>query len=167
MLWSTSRPRGTDMNCEGLSPDLALSQRLNCRSGLRVRISSCATRHSRRGLLCIRSCLGRGDIGVCLQRRALRYQELTGGYTDLEIIAVDPKFQGQGVGSLMLDWGTTRADSDSCEAYLEASPDAVSVYQKFGFKETGSTDTWIENERVAGVRYRNLFMVRPAKTQTS
>lgn len=84
-------------------------------------------------------------------------------FTDLEIIAVDPAFQGKGIGSQMLDWGTMRADESSSEAYLEASPEAVSVYEKFGFREEGRTDTWIENERVKGVWYRNLFMVRPPR----
>lgn len=86
---------------------------------------------------------------------------------DLEIIAVDPAFQGKGAGSLMLRWGAMRADETSQQAYLEASPDAVSVYEKFGFREAGKNDTWIENERVAGVWYRNLFMIRPAQIRTS
>lgn len=83
---------------------------------------------------------------------------------DLEIIAVDPASQGKGIGSQMLDWGATKADGSAHEAYLEASPEAVSVYEKFGFREAGRTDTWIENERVPGVWYRNLFMIRPART---
>lgn len=87
-------------------------------------------------------------------------------HVDLEIIAVAPAFQGKGAGSQMLQWGASRADESLHEAYLEASPDAVSVYEKFGFREAGRTDTWIENERVAGVSYRNLYMIRPAQTRT-
>lgn len=92
-----------------------------------------------------------------------RHLRLTAASSDLEIIAVDPAVQGKGAGSLMLNWGVSRADEASHEAYLEASPDAVSVYEKFGFREAGRTDTWIENERVAGVWYRNLYMIRPAR----
>lgn len=54
-------------------------------------------------------------------------------HVDLEIIAVAPAFQGKGAGSQMLQWGASRADESLHEAYLEASPDAVSVYEKFGF----------------------------------
>lgn len=61
----------------------------------------------------------------------------------------------------MLRWGNERADVDGVEAYLEASPDAVKLYQKHGFQEAGRTETWIENERVAGMWYRNLYMIRP------
>lgn len=60
-------------------------------------------------------------------------------------------------------WGLTQADEQGVEAYLEASPDAVPLYERLGFREAGQTDTFIENERVSGVWYRNLFMLRPAK----
>ena len=60
-------------------------------------------------------------------------------------------------------WGLTQADEQGVEAYLEASPDAVPLYERLGFREAGRTDTFIENERVDGVWYRNLFMSRPAK----
>lgn len=85
------------------------------------------------------------------------------GHWYLEIVATDPAFQGKGAGSLMLEYGTSRADAEDVEAYLEASPEAVKLYEKFGFREAGQTNTWIENERVKGCWYRNLFMLRPAK----
>ena len=81
------------------------------------------------------------------------------------MVATDPDFQGRGAGSLMMGWGLERADKENLEAYLEASPDAVGLYEHFGFREAGRTDTWIENERVKpGTWYRNLFMIRPAKS---
>ncbi|KAK1811872.1 hypothetical protein LTR12_013770 [Friedmanniomyces endolithicus] len=83
---------------------------------------------------------------------------------DLEMLATDPKYQGQGAGSQLMRWGLERADQEGVEAYLEASPDAVRLYEHFGFREAARTDTWIENERVKpGVMYRNLFMIRPSK----
>ncbi|KAK6435354.1 hypothetical protein LTR95_008455 [Oleoguttula sp. CCFEE 5521] len=84
------------------------------------------------------------------------------GHWYLEIVATDPAYQGQGAGSQILRWGTERADADDVEAYLEAAPDAVRLYEKFGFREAGRTDTFIENERVNGEWYRNLYMLRPA-----
>ncbi|OQO15241.1 hypothetical protein B0A48_00624 [Cryoendolithus antarcticus] len=82
---------------------------------------------------------------------------------DLEIVATDPAYQGQGAGSQILRWGTERADADDVEAYLEAAPDAVRLYEKSGFREAGRTDTYIENERVKGEWYRNLYMLRPRR----
>ncbi|GAB1739527.1 hypothetical protein NU219Hw_g4479t1 [Hortaea werneckii] len=90
-------------------------------------------------------------------------RELMGkrGHWYLEIIATHPQHQGRGAGSMMINWGLERADQDNVEAYLEASPEAVSLYEKLGFENVASTDTWIQNERVKGEWYRNLFMIRP------
>ena len=86
--------------------------------------------------------------------------------TDLEIVATHPDYQGKGIGTQLIRWGLEQADTQGVEAYLEASPDAVALYRKLGFTEWASTDTWIENERVKGVRYRNLFMIRAAAKST-
>lgn len=83
--------------------------------------------------------------------------------TDLEIVATDPTYQGKGAGSQMMRWGLEKADEQAVEAYLEASPEAVPLYEKLGFRESGRTDTFIENERVTGTWYRSLFMIRPVQ----
>ncbi|ORX37836.1 acyl-CoA N-acyltransferase [Kockovaella imperatae] len=97
---------------------------------------------------------------------ARQHRDLMGsrGHWYLELIAVHPDYQGRGAGSLMMRYGTERADSDHTEAFLEASPDAVALYEKFGFREASRLDTFIENERVEGVWYRNLFMIRPIRS---
>ena len=87
--------------------------------------------------------------------------------TDLEMVATDPAYQGKGAGSQMMRFGMEKADEEGVEAYLEASPDAVPLYEKFGFREASRTDTFIKNERVKGTWYRNLFMIRPAKDKSS
>jgi ribosomal protein S18 acetylase RimI-like enzyme len=89
-------------------------------------------------------------------------------YADLEIVAADPKYQGKGAGSQLMRWGLEQADAQGAEAYLEASPEAVPLYRKLGFEEADKIDTFIKNERVDGVWYRNLFMIRqPAKKTSS
>ena len=65
----------------------------------------------------------------------------------------------------MIRWGTEKADVEGWEAFLEASPDAVRVYERHAFREAGRTDTWIENERVSGTWYRNLLMIRPPQAE--
>lgn len=82
---------------------------------------------------------------------------------DLEMLATDPMYQGKGAGSKMLRWGLKQADEQNAEAYLEASPEAVPLYEKLGFREVGRIDTLIDNERVKATWYRNLFMIRPAE----
>ena len=76
------------------------------------------------------------------------------------MLATSPAYQGQGAGSQMMRWGLEQADAQGVEAYLEASPDAVRLYERFGFREAGRLDTLINNERVRKTWYRNLFMVR-------
>ena len=84
-------------------------------------------------------------------------------FVDLEMVATDPAFQGKGAGSLMMKWGLDQADTQNTEAFLEASPDAVPLYERAGFREAGRVDTFIDNERVKETWYRNLFMIRPSK----
>ena len=83
----------------------------------------------------------------------------------MELVATHPDYQGKGVGTQLIRVGIDQADEQCVEAYLEASPDAVALYERLGFAEWGSTDTWIENERVKGTRYRNLFMIRAAQAK--
>lgn len=85
--------------------------------------------------------------------------------TDLEIVAMAPAFQGKGAGSQMIRWATEQADREGVEAFLEASPDAVALYERHGFHEGGRTDTFIDNERIKETWYRNLFMIRPPQQQ--
>lgn len=66
----------------------------------------------------------------------------------------------------MIRWGLEHADAAGMEAYLEGAPDAVKLYERFGFREVGRTETWIEGDQEsvrAGVLYANLFMLRPKK----
>ncbi|GIZ48000.1 hypothetical protein CKM354_001107500 [Cercospora kikuchii] len=95
---------------------------------------------------------------------ARAHRDLMGneGHWYLEIIATDPAYQGKGAGSLMMQYGLKKADEQGVRAFLEASPDAVRLYEKAGFREARHLDTFINNSRVEGTMYRNLFMVRDA-----
>lgn len=85
------------------------------------------------------------------------------GHWYLEMLATHPKFQGKGAGSMLLQWGLQKADEKGVEAYLESSPEGLSLYRRFGFREVDHLDTWIENEWVNGEWYREVFMLRAAK----
>ncbi|KAH8697843.1 acyl-CoA N-acyltransferase [Talaromyces proteolyticus] len=49
-------------------------------------------------------------------------------------LSTDPSYQGQGCGSLLLDWGVRHADANGAAIYLESTPVAQKLYKKFGWK---------------------------------
>ena len=56
----------------------------------------------------------------------------------LPIIAVDPAYQGQGIGSQLMKRALERVDEDSLTAYLESSnPRNMSLYKRYGFETMG------------------------------
>ncbi|HZR44711.1 MAG TPA: GNAT family N-acetyltransferase [Ktedonobacteraceae bacterium] len=74
----------------------------------------------------------------------------------LMVLGVDPKRQGQGIGSKLLSAGIERADASGLPCYLETmNPDNVPLYQKFGFAVANEGDIPDSNVHVWG-------MVRPA-----
>jgi len=57
----------------------------------------------------------------------------------LPLIGVDPAHQGQGCGSALLRYATTRCDSEGMPAYLESSnPRNISLYLRHGFEIIGN-----------------------------
>jgi ribosomal protein S18 acetylase RimI-like enzyme len=51
------------------------------------------------------------------------------------MIGVDPKAQGNGLGSELMRYSVTRFDRDGALAYLEtANPRNIPLYQRFGFE---------------------------------
>lgn len=56
----------------------------------------------------------------------------------LPIIAVDPAYQGQGLGSQLMKHALNRIDEDGLPAYLESSnPRNMSLYERHGFEVMG------------------------------
>ncbi|SDA02906.1 BZ3500_MvSof-1268-A1-R1_Chr11-1g03209 [Microbotryum saponariae] len=47
---------------------------------------------------------------------------------------VDPKYQGQGIGSALIRWGLDRADEDGLPCYTDASVVGQPAYKKAGFE---------------------------------
>jgi ribosomal protein S18 acetylase RimI-like enzyme len=66
----------------------------------------------------------------------------TGTHWYLPMIGVDPREQGQGLGSALLRRGLARCDRDQLPAYLESTnPRNVPLYERFGFKVVGEIKT--------------------------
>lgn len=61
-------------------------------------------------------------------------------------IAVDPQYDGQGVGSQLLKWGTTEADRTGAFSWVHSSEAGWPLFEKHGFKEvdrlTFDLDEW-------------------------
>ena len=53
----------------------------------------------------------------------------------LGAVGVDPQFQGQGLGSALIEQGTARCDEEQMPAYLVSSnPRNVPLYERHGFE---------------------------------
>ena len=77
-------------------------------------------------------------------------------HIDLEFIATLPEHQGKGAAGRMIRWGLEQADRDCLEAYVEASPVSVPVYEHYGWKVVGAFTP-------KNLSHVESFMLRPAK----
>lgn len=60
-------------------------------------------------------------------------------------MSVDPGYQGQGVGSALVRWGTDRADTDGVYCWVSSSMDGYHVYEKAGFVEVGRQELVLDD----------------------
>ncbi|EXJ54247.1 hypothetical protein A1O7_09584 [Cladophialophora yegresii CBS 114405] len=70
--------------------------------------------------------------GIHRKRRELMGDK---AYCLLDLLQTDPKYQGRGAGGMLIKWGLDIADALGLPAYLESSPVAHRLYQKFGFQD--------------------------------
>jgi GNAT superfamily N-acetyltransferase len=62
----------------------------------------------------------------------------------LEIDGTGLKYQRQGAGSMLIKYAFERADKERCQAFLEAAPDALPLYHKFGCHRAAEMRTSIK-----------------------
>ena len=53
---------------------------------------------------------------------------------DMDTLVTLPQHERKGAGSMLVRWGTQRADEAGVEAYLEASPMGAPMYARHGFE---------------------------------
>ena len=51
----------------------------------------------------------------------------------MTFVGTHPKFQGRGAGTLLTEWGISRAKKDKVPVYLESTIGASSMYLRLGF----------------------------------
>ncbi len=66
----------------------------------------------------------------------------------VHILAVSPRHQRRGLGSLLLRDGLTLSDRDCARTYIESSPVALALYLRHGWKQVG--DILIDIEKYGG-----------------
>ena len=76
------------------------------------------------------------DIGAVMKGMAEHHPSEPHWY--LPLVAADPNWIGQGLGTLLMKHALRRCDEEGSAAYLESSnPRNISFYQRLGFKITG------------------------------
>ncbi|KAJ5209958.1 Acyl-CoA N-acyltransferase [Penicillium cf. griseofulvum] len=73
----------------------------------------------------------------------------------LDMLGVNPCYQGKGLGSKLLKWGLKRADDEGVEVFLSASPAGKPLYAKHGFREVDTFLPCPDYALVAMIRSSN------------
>lgn len=84
-----------------------------------------------------------------------------GRFWFLHILVVKPEWQGRGAGRMMVRWGTERADGEGLPCYVDSTPVAKGVYERYGFEEVDRLV--IKGADHGGEDLVETIMVRPAK----
>jgi len=115
----------------------------------------------------------RNIASECLtQFRGTRTEHMQRPHAFLNILFTHPDHRGKGIASLVMRWGLERADSFGIDAYIEATMEGLSLYEKFGFNvidtrefhlDTASTEEEKEMESLL-LPFQWWSMLRPAST---
>lgn len=84
-----------------------------------------------------------------------------GRFWFLHILVVRPEHQRRGAGRLMVRWGTERADADGLPCYVDSTPVAKRVYERYGFAEVDRLV--LEGADHGGENLVETMMVREAR----
>ena len=89
----------------------------------------------------------------------------------LERCFTHPEYRQRGAASLLVEWGTQRADDLGPEAFVEATNSGAKLYEKYGFvasdsfhiqtEREGASPEWQKLVRELPIEY--TFLWRPKK----
>ncbi|KAL4892642.1 acyl-CoA N-acyltransferase [Aspergillus ambiguus] len=63
------------------------------------------------------------------------------GICRITFMAVDPEYQRQGIGTMLMELFCRQIDEKSLDAFVLSSPAGIRLYTKFGFKQAGAVET--------------------------
>ncbi|KAI9818146.1 MAG: hypothetical protein M1827_000771 [Pycnora praestabilis] len=101
------------------------------------------------------------EFGVAV---AEKRKEKLGGRACYLLQSLDtlPTHQKRGAGSMLIKWGTDKADEAGLPSYLEASPAGLGLYKKHGFEQVDEIITDLEKWGGKG-EHRLACMLRQPK----
>ncbi|KAJ5684069.1 acetyltransferase [Penicillium maclennaniae] len=108
-------------------------------------------------------------LGRLMRRDAMKWEmdSMKGGrYLTIQALATYPSFQGQGIGSRLIKWGTDIADAEGLRCWAHASPAGHRLYTRAGFSELGRSDYDLEkfsDGNKSWGHYTFRYMKRPAQ----
>lgn len=84
--------------------------------------------------------------------------------TVLSLFFVHPDFQRRGIGTLLLQWGLKKADELKAKLWLSSTPQAVTTYEKNGWKVVQRYDVDLGKYRGFGIYSRAWMLRQPRET---
>ncbi|KAF2877438.1 hypothetical protein BDV95DRAFT_147363 [Massariosphaeria phaeospora] len=100
---------------------------------------------------------------VLLVNRRRKLKETDGHLLSLNFLAVDPRYQRRGAGTMLTRWGTAFADERGIEIIVEASPMSVELFTKEGFNLLDDHELPLPDKWTARPKQWIYWMVRPPK----
>ena len=79
----------------------------------------------------------------------------------LSFLFVDPEYQRQGIGSLLLQWGLKKADEMGAKIWLTSTPKAASMYGRNGWKVMDRHEVDLEKHGGQGLYVRRWMLREP------
>ncbi|KAF1998776.1 acyl-CoA N-acyltransferase [Amniculicola lignicola CBS 123094] len=106
-------------------------------------------------------------MATMLPNRYRAMQNAGGNIAVLELLAVDPAYQGRGAGTMLTSWGVEKADEMGVDAVVEASIAGMRTYLKQGFAVIEDIELDPGEEWKDRAKQRIIWMVRKAKASES
>jgi hypothetical protein len=80
---------------------------------------------------------------------------------DLELLGTLPAHHGKGAASLQLEWGIGIADKHGLVSWVESSPVAKPLYERFGFIEQDTVESQVVESAGGGTFVHTMMMREP------